>query len=175
MIQPETTLWKTVNALHISAIPNHLANKLHGIDFTRAFWGGRLRADPVTEINPHGNFTETCSYQINDKIIDYLGTSLFLTMQPGEVKRTVSVCLNYYLHSSCRLHEIVSDYTIAKNKTLFTESRQYSMSQYVPTENGISICVEELKLEYKWYKSVLDAQRYIPEQQLAYYVTLQLL
>ena len=96
-------------------------------------------------------------------------------MQPGEVKRTVSVCLNYYLHSSCRLHEIVSDYTIAKNKTLFTESRQYSMSQYVPTENGISICVEELKLEYKWYKSVLDAQRYIPEQQLAYYVTLQLL
>ena len=49
------------------------------------------------------------------------------------------------------------------------------MSQYVPTENGISICVEELKLEYKWYKSVLDAQRYIPEQELAYYVTLQLL
>ena len=161
LIQPEITLWKTVNALFISVIPNNVANKLHGVDLKRAFPEGRLCVDPVVEVNPQGNFTETCSYQNNYTIIDYLDTSLFLTIQPGEAKRTVSVCSNYYLHSSCRLREISLNYTITKDLILFAENKYYNTSEYIPTEDGFSVCVEEIEQENGWYQSVLNAQKYI--------------
>ena len=161
LTQPEITLWKRVNALYISAIPNHVANKLHGVDLKCTFPGGRLCVDPVVEVNPQGNFTETCSYLINNTIIDYLDTSLFLTIQPGEVKSTVSMCSNYYLHSSCRLREITSNYTITKDLILFVENKYYNTSEYIPTEHGFSVCVEEIEQENGWYQSVLNAQKYI--------------
>ena len=161
LTQPEITLWNTASALYVSAIPNHVANKLHGVDLRRAFPGGRLCVDPNAEINPHGNFTETCSYQINNTIIDYLDTSLFLAIQPGKIKSTVSVCSNYYLHSSCRLREITSNYTITKDLILFAENKYYNTSEYIPTEDGFSVCVEEINQENGWYQSVLNAQKYI--------------
>ena len=161
LIQPEITLWKTVNVLFISAIPNHVAKKLHGVDLKRAFPEGRLCVDPVVEVNPQGNFTETCSYQKNYTIIDYLDTSLFLTIQPGEVRSTVSMCSNYYLHSPCRLREITSNYTITKDLMLFAENKYYNTSEYIPTGDGFSVCVEEIEQENGWYQSVLNAQKYI--------------
>ena len=161
LTQPEITLWKRVSALHISAIPNHVANKLYGVDLKRTFPGGRLCVDPVIEVNTKGNFTETCSYLINDTIIDYLDTSLFLTIQPGEVKSTVSMCSNYYLHSSCRLREIASNCTITKDLILSTENKYYNTSEYIPTKHGFSVCVEDIEQENAWYQSVLNAQKYI--------------
>ena len=160
LLQPEITLWKTVNTLFISAIPNHVANKLYGVDLKRAFPDGRLCVDPAVEINPLGNFTETCSYQINNTIIDYLETSLFLTIQPGAVKSTVSMCSNYYLYS-CRLREITSNYTRTKDLMLFAENKYYNTSEYIPTENGFSVCVEKIEQGNRWYQSVLNAQKYI--------------
>ena len=161
LTQPEITLWNTVSALYISAISNHVANKMYGVDLKRAFPGGRLCVNPITEVNHHGNFTETCGYQNNNTIIDYLDTSLFLTMQPGEVKSTVSICSNYYLHSSCRLREITSNYTITKDLILISENKYYNTSEYIPTEDGFSVCVDEIEQGNGWYQSVLNAQKYI--------------
>ena len=161
LTQPDITLWKTIRVLYISSIENQAANMLYGVAPKRIFVGGRICVDPVTEINPLGNFTISCSYQINNTRTNFLDTSLFLTVKPGEIIRTVSLCSSYHLHSSCRLREIVSDYTIAKNRTLLAENKQYNSSQYIPTKSGISICVEELKPEYKWYISVLNAEKYI--------------
>ena len=161
LTRPDITLWKTVSVLYISAIKNHSPTMLHGVDPKYAFPGGRLCADPVIEVNPKGNFTDTCSYQIDNVNISYMDASLFLAIQPGQVRRTVSVCSNYYLHSTCRLREIVSNYTIMKDLSLITENKHYNSSQYVPTKGGISVCLEELKKGYTWYQSVLNAQKYI--------------
>ena len=161
LAQPDITLWKTVRVLYISSIENQTATMLYGVAPKRIFPGGRICIDPFTEINPLGNFTVNCSYQINNTSASYLDTSLFLTVKPGQVIRTASICSSYHLHSSCRQREIVLDYTITKNRTLFVENKQYNSSQYVPTESGISICLETLKPEYKWYISVLNAERYI--------------
>ena len=161
LTQPDITLWKTIRVLYISSIENQIATMLYGVAPKRTFPGGRICVDPVTEINPLGNFTINCSYEINNKSTNYLELSLFLTVKPGEFLRTVSICSSYHLHSPCRLREIVSEYTIARNRTLFAENKQYNSSEYAPTESGISICVEELKPEYKWYISVLNAEKYI--------------
>ena len=161
LTQPNITLWKTVNILYISAITNHAPTMLYGVDLKHVFPGGRLCVDPTIEVSPQGNFTDTCSYQIDNANISYIDTSLFLAIQPGQVRRTVSVCSNYYLHSPCRLREIVSNYTIAKDLSLIAENKHYNSSQYVPTRVGVSVCLEELKRGYKWYQSVLNAQKYI--------------
>ena len=161
LTRPDITLWKTVSVLYISAITKHTPTMLYGVDPKHSFPGGRLCADPVIEVNPKGNFTDTCSYQIDHVNISYMDLSLFLRIQPGQVRRTVSVCSNYYLHSACRLREIVSNYTVMKNLSLITENKYYNSSQYVPTKGGISVCLEELKKGYKWYQSVLNAQKFI--------------
>ena len=161
LTRPDITLWKMVSVLYISAITNLSPSMLYGVDPKHAFPGGRLCADPVIEVNPKGNFTDTCSYQIDNVNISDLDASLFLAIQPGQVRRTVSVCSNYYLHSPCRLRKIVSNYTVMKDLSLIAENRHYNSSQYVPTRGGISVCLEELKKGYTWYQSVLNAQKYI--------------
>ena len=176
LTRPDITLWKMVSVLYISAITNFSPSKLYGVDPKHAFPGGRLCAHPVIEVNPKGNFTDTCSYQIDNVNISDLDASLFLAIHRGQVRRTVSVCSNYYLHSPCRLRTIVSNYTVMKDLSLIAENRHYNSSQYVPTRGGISVCLEELKKGYTWYQSVLNAQKYISVigNQLVFYLILQL-
>ena len=161
LTRPDITLWKMVSVLYISAITNFSPSMLYGVDPKHAFPGGRLCAHPVIEVNPKGNFTDTCSYQIDNVNISDLDASLFLAIHRGQVRRTVSVCSNYYLQSPCRLRTIVSNYTVMKDLSLIAENRHYNSSQYVPTRGGISVCLEELKKGYTWYQSVLNAQKYI--------------
>ena len=92
LTQPNITFWKTVNILYISAITNHAPTMLYGVDLKHVFPGGRFCVDPVIEVSPQGNFTDTCSYQMNNVNTNYVDASLFLTIQPGQVRRTVSAC-----------------------------------------------------------------------------------
>ena len=55
----------------------------------------------------------------------------------------------------------MSNYTITTDLSLVAENKYYNTSQYVPTTVGVSVCLEELKKGYKWYQSVLNAQKYI--------------
>lgn len=161
LTQPDMALWKTVTSLYISSIPNQKATRMYGLNFKRLFPGGKLCADPVTEVNPYGAFTNNCDYQINGTTFKSSNTSLFATISTGKIKRIISLCSNYFLHSSCRMRQILSNYTVAKDLTIFTKNRFYNISQYLPTEYGISVCAKELKTEFEWYEFVLKAKRFI--------------
>ena len=91
LTRPDITLWKMVSVLYISAITNFSPSMLYGVDPKHAFPGGRLCAHPVIEVNPKGNFTDTCSYQIDNVNISDLDASLFLAIHRGQVRRTVSL------------------------------------------------------------------------------------
>lgn len=82
---------------------------MFGLNFERLFPEGKLCADPITEENPYGTFANNCNYQVNGTIFKSSDTSVFATISTGKVERTISICSNYFLHSSCRMRQIVSN------------------------------------------------------------------
>ena len=139
LTQPNLLLWETVNILYISAVTNHSPTMLYAVYLKHVFPGGRLCVDLVIEINPQGNVTDTCTYQIDNVNISYTDASLFLAIQPGQVRRTVSACSNYYLHAPWRLRKIVSNCNICnitKDLSLIAENKYYSSSHFVSTRVG---------------------------------------
>ena len=162
---PKLLLWQTVDQIFISSMGNQITTFLHGVDLYRSYPGGRLCVKPEIRGNITGNFTETCSYCINNNVVNYSNITFLIKFERHSFKRLLATCSDFYLHSSCPLQILKTNYTISKNKTLTIAgtNKSFSTFQYVPLKNGIGICFTEIKSisVYQWLAAVSDVKRFL--------------
>ena len=162
---PKLLLWETVDQIFISSMRNQVATLIHGVDLYRSYPGGKLCVKPEIRENITGNFTETCSYCINNNVVGYSNITFLIKFERHSFKRSVAICSDFYLHSSCPLQILKTNYTISKNKTLIIAdtNKSFSTFQYVPLKSGIGICFEETKSVsgYQWLAVASDIKRYL--------------
>ena len=162
---PKLLLWQTVDQIFISSMEKQIRTLFHGVDLYRSYPGRRLCVKPEIRENITGNFTETCSYCTDNNIVNSYNTTFLIKFERHSFKRLLATCSDFYLHSSCPLQILKSNYTISKNKTLIIADTNKSLStfQYVPLISGIGICFEETKsiFGYQWLAAVSEIKRYL--------------
>ena len=154
-----------IDTIHLSSVPKHVTTQIHGFDISRNFPGGKYCAEPITYNIIGKNFTKTCGYKFTQNhTVNFSELNLWMTFsQNGLLERYVTICLGFYLHSSCPLQKIAKNFTFAVNRTLNINNEMFSPSQYLPLRDGIAICRKEVTGDsrLKWQHELQKALRYI--------------
>ena len=154
-----------IEKVYLTSLPaKDFKNRL-GTDFTKDFKGGRSCAEAVTVSNISNNFTENCSYILENKILDISDTSFLVEIDRASWKRKLISCSAFYLHSSCPLKRI-ANYTLFENRTLKVGNSLYHTAEYVPLNDSFGICIpthdrKGLFSFYEWHVNLSKYLEYI--------------
>ena len=162
----ESPIWKVVAKFYFTSLPFNTIGNLSETSFTKHFKGGRLCAEKEIIAKNPNNFTSECNAFSFNRTLNYSYSNFLIEANRTSWKRTLISCPAFHLHSSCPLQH-VTNYTLLENKTLKIGNSFYNVSQYVPLNGSIGICIptqnnrEYFVTYYKWYENLSKALEYI--------------
>ena len=166
--------------LILTTFSPHVKSKLLGITLDRGFPNARMCQTPVEFKNQSliTTVTPNCSLSLSQLEIpreSYLA-QLEMSLLSNEITYKVYTCAEFYLDSSCpRIEVPLTDYQYNQgNGTIQIKDNNKdhiyaNASEYIPTENGISLCINNFVTEksgantnkLRWVQQAEVAQGYL--------------